>query len=281
MANAAPRQKDKQTRREQQRELQRRREIARKQAAQRRKWTRAGGILLAVVAMAAAVYAAISLQSSHTSGTAVAASLGPQTNTLPPSPTGQFKPAGAVIRQNGKPEVMFIGAQYCPFCAAERWSLVKALSQFGAFSNLRSTTNEQGQSGFNLIPTFDLLHAGYTSKYLVFDHKDVEDVNGNPLETLSSHEQSLFNQYDQVGSIPMVLIGGYVMTGSGYSPGDIDGKSFASVQHALQQSSSEGFVQDVNAEANVITALICHANRGAPHSVCGRPVIRSIVSHLR
>ena len=37
---------------------------------------------------------------------------------------------------DGKPEVLYIGAEYCPYCAAERWAMVQALSRFGTFSNL-------------------------------------------------------------------------------------------------------------------------------------------------
>src|SRR6185437_6327120 len=36
----------------------------------------------------------------------------------------------------GKPEVLYIGGQYCPFCAAERWALAAAVSRFGTLSGL-------------------------------------------------------------------------------------------------------------------------------------------------
>src|SRR5271166_6919650 len=36
----------------------------------------------------------------------------------------------------GKPEILYVGAEYCPYCAAERWALTVALSRFGTFSNL-------------------------------------------------------------------------------------------------------------------------------------------------
>ncbi len=42
------------------------------------------------------------------------------------------RPAAADRR--GKPEVLFVGAEFCPFCAAERWPLIVALSRFGHFS---------------------------------------------------------------------------------------------------------------------------------------------------
>jgi hypothetical protein len=42
-----------------------------------------------------------------------------------------------------------------------------------------------------------------------------------------------------------------------------------------------GLVPDVNAEANVITALICHADGGKPAGVCGRPVIKQLLRHVK
>ena len=56
-------------------------------------------------------------------------SLGP---TSPPSTARRSRP-------DGKPEVLFIGAEYCPFCAAQRWAMVNALSRFGTFTGLTTT----------------------------------------------------------------------------------------------------------------------------------------------
>jgi hypothetical protein len=42
-----------------------------------------------------------------------------------------------------------------------------------------------------------------------------------------------------------------------------------------------GLIPDVNAEANVITALICHADGSKPGKVCGRPVIRTLLKHVK
>ena len=47
---------------------------------------------------------------------------------------------------NGKPEVLYIGAEYCPFCAAERWAMIVALSRFGTFSGL-ATTRSAAKNG--------------------------------------------------------------------------------------------------------------------------------------
>ncbi|MEM3791396.1 MAG: DUF929 family protein, partial [Candidatus Micrarchaeaceae archaeon] len=41
-----------------------------------------------------------------------------------------------LIEVQGKPAVVYIGAEYCPFCAAERWALIIALMRFGNLSNI-------------------------------------------------------------------------------------------------------------------------------------------------
>ncbi len=53
--------------------------------------------------------------------------------------TGTPQPvSGPPLTSGGKPEVLYIGAEYCPFCAAERWAAIVALSRFGTFSGLRT-----------------------------------------------------------------------------------------------------------------------------------------------
>ncbi|HEY1488163.1 MAG TPA: DUF929 family protein, partial [Micromonosporaceae bacterium] len=84
-----------------------------------------------------------------------------------------------VLSSDGKPVVFYFGAEFCPFCAAERWSVIVALSRFGTFSNLSQiTSSEDG------IPTFTFEGSTYTSKYITFQPKEVEDQNRNPLDKL-------------------------------------------------------------------------------------------------
>ena len=42
---------------------------------------------------------------------------------------------------DGKPGVLYIGAEFCPFCATERWAMVNALGRFGTFSGLKITNS--------------------------------------------------------------------------------------------------------------------------------------------
>jgi hypothetical protein len=275
------RKSDKESRRLQQQALQREKEAARRKARQasrrRRLALTAGGGILAVAALAGAVVFALRGNATGVSENAVAASLGTPTSDISSPPTGAFNHVGAPLYQGVKPELLFIGAQYCPHCAGQRWAIVKALDQFGTFSNFTSSANDDGT-----IPTFNLHGASYSSRYVAFDHKDLEDRSHNPLDTLSPDEQAIFNRLDPSGGIPLITVGGYALLGDGYDLSLIQGKSFSTVQQALQRGTrSDPLVLAINGEANSITAFICHTDNMQPHAVCNRPVIRGIVSQLQ
>jgi hypothetical protein len=46
---------------------------------------------------------------------------------------------GAPLTSGGTPRVLYVGAGFCPYCAAVRWPLIVALSRFGTFSGLSTT----------------------------------------------------------------------------------------------------------------------------------------------
>ncbi len=271
---------DKQQRKAQQRALNREKELARQKAhrmaGRKRIVTRTAIGIHAVGALVGAVIFALRGNAASVSQRAVAAGLGAPTSDIASPPTGLFNHVGPPLHQGSKPELLFIGAQYCPHCAGQRWAIVKALDQFGTFSHVTNSSNDDGS-----IPTFDLHNATYSSRYVSFVHRDVEDRKHNPLDTLSSEEQSLFSRYDPSGGIPMVLVGGYGLIGDGYDLSLIQGKPFGTVQDALQHSTaSNPLVPAINAEANSLTAFICHTDGMLPRSVCNRPTIRNIISHL-
>lgn len=272
--------RDKETRRQQQQELQRERESTRRRAQQRKRLLTIVGSVAALVALVGAFLFAQQGAGSIAEA-AVTSSLGRPSAVVPSPPAGAYKPAGMMLRHNGKPELLFISALYCPFCASERWAIVKALDQFGTWSNLHSSESEQGSGGFGLIPTYDLMHATYRSRYVSFVSRDIEDRAGKPLQQLSPEQQNLFNRYDPTGGIPMVLVADHVMLGAGYQPSAIDGKSFHAVQTGLQRDAPAGFVHDINGEANVITAYLCRADGGKPVTACTRPAVRQILSVVK
>ena len=230
--------------------------------------TRFMGVAVAALAVAGSfVYALQGHDRSATS--AYAAVLGAPTNAAPFSPIGQFFPAGSILWRGGKPELLFVGTAGCPYCAVERWSVVKALSQFGTFSGLEKTDNGSG------IPTYDLSQTRYRSPYvaLVVDDADLPPFN--------KAEAQLFLHADSQGGTPLVSAGGYAMVGSYLGPDELSGRSFASVENALRNGSRQSFVDHINAEANVLTALLCRADGMQPRSVCGRALILRLVRSMK
>jgi hypothetical protein len=196
---------------------------------------------------------------------------------------------GRSWHQQRKPALVFLGSQTDPFSATERWSIVKAFDQFGAFSGLRVG---KGATGFGItaaVPSFDWTQAIYRSSYVLFEHSDGQ----HPTRA----DQALYQRYahlfptTEVGPYPLVFVGGYVMRGADVAPGELAGPqgqtlSFEEVQRAMQHGYGSGthfiqYVYDLDAEANVITALICHADGKRPARVCTRPAIKTILREMR
>ena len=90
------------------------------------------------------------------------------------SGSGYLAPvSGSPLTSGGKPEVLYLGAGFCPYCAAVRWPLIVALSRFGTFSGLRTTrsaiANGAGQhEPYPATPTWTFHGSRYTSQYLTF-----------------------------------------------------------------------------------------------------------------
>jgi len=181
------------------------------------------------------------------------------------------------LTENGKPKVLYIGAEYCPFCAAERWPMVVALSRFGTWTGLAGT--ESGAKDvFPNTQTLSFHGAKFTSDYLTFagfETQTNKEVDGQytPLDTLPDADQKIFDTYnkppyvDSAGGIPFANIGGkYVTSGASFSPKLLEGKSRAEIATTLSDPSSD-IAKAVVANANVLTAAICEATGNKP-AVC-------------
>jgi hypothetical protein len=155
------------------------------------------------------------------------------------SPAQQLPGTAEVLTKDGKPEILYIGAEYCPFCAAERWALVMALSKFGTFTNLKGTTSSAIDTNPS-TPTFSFYGSTYTSPYISFDPVELQTNTysaslGNypTLQTPTAAQNALMSKWDVSpyttvnGSIPFVYMGGkYLLTGAQYVAAPISGKSF-------------------------------------------------------
>jgi hypothetical protein len=206
------------------------------------------------------------------------ASVGPGSVTTPPSTLS----GGTPLTSGGKPEMLYIGAEYCPFCAFERWGMVVALSRFGTFRNL-STTHSSSSDQFPNTATWSFYKSSYTSKYVAFS--SVEETtnqlasNGQgytPLQTPTSAQQALLAKYDappyvpsaDKGAIPFVYIGGkYIINGASVTPQVLQGKTWSQIASSLKDPNNE-IAKAVDGSANFITAAICKTTNNQPSNVC-------------
>jgi Domain of unknown function (DUF929) len=180
------------------------------------------------------------------------------------------------ISASGKPELLFVGAEFCPFCAAERWSLVQALSRFGTFSNLKQVHSGSDDGD---LATFSFYKSSYTSKYLSFVPVENEDRNRNPLESVTSAQKALWNKYTQE-SFPFLDFNGmYYQDTSGYNPDDLSGLTWTQISNDLKDPSST-IAKDILGESNVLTAMICKMTNGQPASVCQSTGVSTITPKL-
>ena len=201
---------------------------------------------------------------------------------------------GKSLTSGGKPEVLYVGAEYCPYCGAQRWSMIVALSRFGTFSGLKTSHSSSSDVNPN-TPTWTFYGSKYTSPYLTFTsvEETTNERQGNSsntsvpyvtLQTPTAAQQALINQYDPgangySGAIPYIDMGNkYVQVGnmSPYGPAVIDGKSWSQIAAALTQPNS-AIAQGVLGSANYMTAGICKLTNNQPASAC-TPAIQALES---
>ena len=188
--------------------------------------------------------------------------------------------SGPNLTQNGKPLVVYMGAEYCPYCATERWPMVVALTRFGSFTNLK-ITHSSSSDVYPDTQTFSFHGSSYTSKYISFQpvemYSNVAQGNGyTTLDKSTSEQQSLINTYDappyvassDSGAIPFIYFGGkYIITGASYSPTVLQGKTSQEIASALTNPKS-AISQGVYGAANLMTAAICSMTNNQPSNVC-------------
>jgi len=181
----------------------------------------------------------------------------------------------SALTENGKPEVLYMGAEYCPYCAAERWSMIVALSRFGTFKGLQ-TMQSSSSDVYASTPTWTFHNATYTSSYLTFTSVEMQDRNKNTLQTPTSAENAILSKYDTTpyvsssaaGSIPFVDFGNkYLIIGASYTPQTLDGLSWSTIANDLSNPSSS-VAKAVDGTANYITAGLCKLTGNKPANVC-------------
>lgn len=300
----------------------RRKKLAARRAAARRAQVRRRVLLASgsVVAVAAVVVSLVAVKAGAAPGTAASGASGPTgaalrslvhdvtsvpssvldrvgTGSVAASDFGGDNPEGALAKvsgppltSGGKPELLFMGANYCPYCAAERWPLIIALSRFGAFSGLTATTSSMTDVSPG-TPTFSFYGSKYTSRYLSFEsveetenyregHSSSASVPYVPLQAPTAGQQALLEKYDG-GAIPFLDLGNrFVQVGdlNSYGAQDLKGLSWSQVAAALRAPSSSA-ARKIDASANYLTAAICKLTGNQPAAAC-TPAVKAIEAGL-
>jgi hypothetical protein len=286
-------------------DIHRRERIAAQRAAARRREQRqrlylAAGSIIVVIAVVVG-FVVWKSSSSNSSNTAGGASNGPTgaaltavVNNVTGVPASTLDKVGAggsslqggiksvsgtALTQNGLPEVFYDGAEYCPYCAANRWGMIVALNRFGTFTGLKTIHSSAVDSPAN-VPTWTFYGSTYTSKYISFT--PVEETTNIPvtagtaqngytaLQTPTAAQKALITKYDgSNGSIPFVDFGNkYVQIGDlpMLQPTSLTG-DWAKIAADLKNPSSAN-AKAVDGAANFMTAAICKLTGNQPATAC-------------
>jgi hypothetical protein len=260
-----------------------RQRIAAQRAAQQRAQARRRRLvsIAAVGAVLAIIVGFVAIKLA--SGTAAAASEAPaphyvvsQVTTVPAAvlarvrsggtvtPMQTVKAPGPVLSIAGKPAIVFVSEESCPFCAAERWPLAVALSHFGTWSHL-GTTRSSATDVFPNTATLSFRTASYRSSHLTLRTTELTDNRGHRLQPLTPLDTTLIHGYDvppyvnsadQSGAVPFLDIGNrYILAGAQYDPQTLAGLSQAQIASQLRNPASP-VAKAIDGSANVIIAAI-------------------------
>jgi hypothetical protein len=200
-----------------------------------------------------------------------------------------YKPVA--LSSNGLPEIAFVGAEYCPYCALQRWSLVIGLSPFGTWSDLHLIRSSVYDSPSNL-PTFTFAYgAKFTSKYVAFSSHELQsnvsiNKNGSPYKSLQSVGGTVataFTTIDTTQGYPFLdYAGKFVQLGSEATSADVaalEGLSWNQVAQQLRNPKSV-VAKEVLGGASYVTAATCLVTGQKPGATCNRPYIQTLEQQL-
>ncbi len=186
------------------------------------------------------------------------------------------------LTAGGKPEMLYIGAEYCPFCAAMRWSMAVALSRFGTFGTLKGIHSSPTDYAPN-TSTLTFYKQNYSSPYLTFTPVENENGTRKVLQPTTKAQQALWAKFDSSSQglgYPFIDFGNKVaITGPLYDPKVLAGLTWAQVASKLKNP-NDPVAQAVDGAANYVTASICKMTGDKPGSVCTAAPIKTIEAKL-
>ena len=261
-----------------------------------------GSTLLVLVIVLAFVFIKVAQDNSSSSsgntsvtGTLLPASVASQVTSVPTttldtvgkgaaavSPSLLGPGTGTTLTSASKPEMLYIGAEFCPYCAAMRWSMAIALSRFGTLTPLHGIHSSSTDTDPN-TPTLTFYKTGYQSKYLNFTPVENLTISHALLQNPTKEQNAVWAKYEPDPSTrgyPFIDFGNkVVLKGPLFNPAVLAGKSWSQVAAALKDPSSP-IAQSVDGAANYVTAAICKMTSNQPSNVCSSQAVTSVQSGL-
>lgn len=183
------------------------------------------------------------------------------------------------VVEDGKPVVLYYGAEFCPFCAVQRWPATVALSRFGTFTGLQPSSSAPPPEILPNTPSVTYHGSSFASDYITLSTVETQTRTFRALESPNDLQRTLFNTYNveaitgSNGGIPFMMIGNrYAWAGAQYDPSVLDDKSFDEIVAGLEDPATD-LAREIGSAANYITAMICQVTNGEPVEVCATPVI--------
>jgi hypothetical protein len=189
---------------------------------------------------------------------------------------------GGPLTSAGKPEMLYIGAEFCPYCAAMRWSMAIALSRFGTLTALHGIHSSATDSYPN-TSTLTFYKSGYTSNYLTFTPVENLTVTKALLQNPTAAQNAVWAKYEpnsQQRGYPFIAFSNkFALEGPIYNPGVLAGKTWSQIAVALKDPASP-IAQGVDGAANYLTGAICKMTNNQPAAVCTSKAVTAVQSGL-
>lgn len=197
------------------------------------------------------------------------------------APLAQLTPhAGHPLTAGGKPEVLYAGTEFCPYCAAQNWALLVALGRFGTFTGV----NEIRSASYPPIPPLDswtFYGSSYSSGYLTFIPVEMysnvlvspradplKATSYRPLQKLTPAQRVLMKEADKSNSTPFTDFAGQaVMIGSPILAQTLEHLTWSQLTSALRARRGAA-AQAIIGAADYITAELCTLTRDRPATAC-------------
>lgn len=266
---------------------------ARKERQQKQLITAAVAVVVVIIAVAIGLVVASQPKQAEPAASSGASAALTKLTSLPlttlekaPKPTAQQMPAKlpggtAITGENGKAKVIYVGAEYCPFCAMERWPLIAALSQFGTFEGLTPTTSSSSDVHPDTV-TWSFTKSTYTSDFVDFQAVETRDREGKPLENLEGQPAELFQKFNPGGGIPWITFGGtHAISAATVDTSVFDANNSYDKIIAGVQDPSSAIGQGIDPSITAMTAQICSLTDNKPEKVCASPAIVAAAAQVQ